>query len=171
MTKVENKQQAPFALKCSQQFVMELIARKVIISYFRPTRGHGLSTSVWSTTNLHILLIVRSFEKKCPQLRGHNVNSRYMIWSTPDIFFFIAFFFNLEYSRYFFPLLLHHQYSFSKLWIVCTLNASSRSIEMMEMAVHTLCFTQLNYSTIDCSLGSVQCGRVCRVVNVADYVR
>jgi hypothetical protein len=58
---------------------------------------------------------------------------------------------------------LHQQFSLSKLCIVCTFNASSRSIEMMEMAVHTLCFTHLNYSTINCSLSSVQCGRLCQV--------
>ena len=65
----------------------------------------------------------------------------------------------------------HRQYSFSKLLIVCTLNAVSRSIETMTRAVHTLCFTQLNYSNIDWSLSSVQCGGLCQVVNVEDYVR
>jgi hypothetical protein len=29
--------------------------------------------------------------------------------------------------------------------------------------VHTLCFTQLNHSEIDWSLGSVQCGGLCQV--------
>ena len=50
---------------------------------------------------------------------------------------------------------LHRQYSFSKLWIVCTFNASSRSVETMEMAVHTLCFTQLNYSTVQAKIWQV----------------
>ena len=51
---------------------------------------------------------------------------------------------------------------------VCTFNASSR---IMEQAGHMLCFIQLHYSTIDCSLGSVQSCGLCQVVNAADYVR
>jgi hypothetical protein len=66
---------------------------------------------------------------------------------------------------------LHQQYKFSKLLIVCNINSSSTNMEVIEKAVHTPCFTQLNYGTIDCSLGYVQCGGSCQVVNVADYDR